>query len=151
MKCKYSFHFAILICFILEKKPYSFVNWLPQLATFDAVDGPPFSIFRMDDKANNFFSRSDENLLDGHFKSLRITTYHSGMVQHPRWFLKTRFIVTPNYNIIFFFNWPSVDKWAIKTPGGSFLSRLSWRLTLRSILWSISFRYWILLSKFIKK
>lgn len=35
-------------------------------------------------------------------KALRITTYHSGMVQHPRWFLKTRFIVTPNYNIFFF-------------------------------------------------
>lgn len=74
MKCKYSFHFAIFICFILEKKPYSFVNWLPQLATFDAVDELPFSIFRMDDKANNFFSRSDENPLDGHFKS---SSYHN--------------------------------------------------------------------------
>lgn len=103
MKCKYSFHFAILICFILEKKPYSFVNWLPQLATFDAVDGPPFSIFRMDDKANIFSLEAMKIYLTDILKALRITAYHSGMVQHPRWFLKTRFIVTPNYNIIFFF------------------------------------------------
>lgn len=116
IKCKYSFHFAILICFILEKKPYSFVDWLPQLATLDAVDGLPFSIFRMDDKANNFFSRSDENPLDGHFKS---SSYYNISQRN----IAASAMVTPNSNINFF-NWPSFDKWAIKTPGGSFLSRL---------------------------